>query len=106
MGLIDKLFGKKRDYAQEFKDAFLNGQPGKCATIVSDWHKHTTHDANQDYADAILGSVLAYQDKNKEFLEKAEYIFDNTNPNCENPSLTEWFKTAAKVSIMKARTEM
>ena len=106
MGFIDKLFGKKRDYAQEFKYAFLAAELSKCADIITDWHKHTKNDDNQDYADAMMAAILAHQNKDKDLLDKAEFLYDHPDSKCENPALTDWFRTAAKMAMIKSKEDM
>lgn len=102
---MDFLKGK-RDYAQEFKDAFLNTEIDKCKDIVLEWHKYTKNDANQDYADAMLASIIARYENDKTMLEQAEYIFNHPDSKCENPDLTHWYKMGAEVCIRQAKSNI
>ena len=93
MSLKD-IFSKddfKRDYAQEFKDAFENQDIGKILEVMEDWKGSNIDDANFGLALIIIGSLSG----NVDFTETFELYLQIVQDKPDNPQLFDWFSGTA-----------
>lgn len=98
MGFTDFLKGKskKRDYAQEFKDAFENTDLSKCVSITQDWQKDGgLSDANCSYATVVLSTFPDSIDKN----DVKNLYLSTKSEVAVNKELRPWFETTARLAL-------
>lgn len=102
MGFMDFLKEKdsKRDYAQEFKDAFENQDAGKLFEVMEEWRENDMDDANFGLAMVIVGSAS----DNIEFTKTFELYMSVVTDKPTNPSLFDWFNSTA-IQLMEKRCD-
>lgn len=102
MGITDlfKNDNGKRDYAQEFKDAFESQNGEKVFEVMDKWQSDDSDDANFTLAMVIMGSFS----QAIEFTKTFELYLSSADEKPTNPSLHDWFNTTA-INLMEKRVD-
>ncbi len=102
MGITDlfKENDSKRDYAQEFKDAFESRDGEKVFEVMGKWQNDDSDDANFTLAMVIMGSFS----QAIEFTKTFELYLSSADEKPTNPALHDWFNTTA-INLMEKRVD-
>ena len=89
-----------RDYAKEFRDSVLNNENEKALGIISEWEQNDYDDAN--FGLALV--ILCCSNDEIEFSDIFEVYMNAMKDKPTNPSLFDWFNSAA-ISLMEKRVD-